>query len=216
MQLDKCRHDELGEDYAIVIGGKSIHARPMIVSRNPSHKEQVVGRIASATADDVEAAIDAAKRAFPAWSKTEVQYRAEYLELMAREMRDRRYELAAWQVYECGKPWAEADADVCEAIDFCIYYAQQMRQLDDPLRVDLPGEENRYFYRPRGVVAVIAPWNFPLAILTGMTTAALVAGNTVVMKPAEQSSIVGAKFMEVILAGRWHPRWCRQLPAGSR
>lgn len=193
-------YDELGEDYAIVIGGKSIHARPLMVSRNPSHKDQVVGRIASATTDDVENAIEAARRAFPQWSKTEVQYRAEYLELIARELRERRFELAAWQVYECGKPWAEADADVCEAVDFCIYYAQQMRQLDDPLRVDLPGEENRYFYRPRGVVAVIAPWNFPLAILAGMTTAALVAGNTVIMKPAEQSSIVGAKFMEVILA----------------
>lgn len=193
-------NDELGEDYAIVIGGKSIHARPMMVSHNPSQKDQVVGRIASATTDDTEAAIEAARRAFPLWSKTEVQYRAEYLELIARELRERRFELAAWQVYECGKPWAEADADVCEAIDFCMYYAQQMRQLDDPLRVDLPGEENRYFYRPRGVVAVIAPWNFPLAILTGMTAAALVAGNTVIMKPAEQSSVVGAKFMEVILA----------------
>lgn len=197
--LDKVQ-DELGEDYAVVIGGKSIHARPMIVSRNPSHKEQVVGRIASANTDDVEAAIDAARRAFPQWSRTEVQYRSEYLELIAREMRERRYELAAWQVYECGKPWAEADADVCEAIDFCMYYAWQMRQLNDPLHVDLPGEENQYFYRPRGVVAVIAPWNFPLAILTGMTTAALVSGNTVIMKPAEQSSIVAAKFMELILA----------------
>lgn len=192
--------DELGEEYAIIIGGKSIHARPMMVSRNPSQKDQVVGRVASASTDDVEAAVEAARRAFPHWSRTEVQYRAEYLELMARELRERRYELAAWEVYECGKPWAEADADVCEAIDFCMYYAQQMRQLDSPLHVDLPGEENRYFYRPRGVAVVIAPWNFPLAILTGMTTAALVAGNTVVMKPAEQSSVVAAKFMEVILA----------------
>lgn len=197
--LDKV-YDELGEEYAIVIGGKSIHARPMIVSRNPSHKDQIVGRIASATTDDVEAAIESARRAFPHWSKTEVQYRAEYLELIARELRERRFELAAWQVYECGKPWGEADADVCEAIDFCMYYALQMRQLDNPQQFDLPGEENRYFYRPRGVVAVIAPWNFPLAILTGMATAALVAGNTIVMKPAEQSSIVAAKFMEVILA----------------
>jgi RHH-type proline utilization regulon transcriptional repressor/proline dehydrogenase/delta 1-pyrroline-5-carboxylate dehydrogenase len=197
--LDKVR-DELGEEYAVIIGGKSIHARPMIVSRDPSQKDSVVGRIASATTDDVESAIEAARRAFPQWSRTEVQYRAEYLELIARELRERRFEMAAWQVFECGKPWAEADADVCEAIDFCMYYAWQMRQLDAPLHFDLPGEENRYFYRPRGVVAVIAPWNFPLAILTGMTTAALVTGNTVVMKPAEQSSIVAAKFMEVIMA----------------
>jgi RHH-type transcriptional regulator, proline utilization regulon repressor / proline dehydrogenase / delta 1-pyrroline-5-carboxylate dehydrogenase len=195
--LDKVS-DELGEDYAIVIGGKSIHARSMIESRNPSRKDQIVGRIAAATEDDVEAAVDAARRAFPGWSRTEVRYRAEYLELIAREMRERRFEMAAWQVYECGKPWAEADADVCEAIDFCMYYAQQMRQLDDPLKVDLPGEENRYFYKPRGVVVVISPWNFPLAILTGMTTAALAAGNTVIMKPAEQSSVVASKLMELI------------------
>ena len=192
--------DSLGEEYPIVIGGKAIHARAMIVSRNPSHKQQVIGRIASATADDAVSAIETARRAFSAWSKTEVQYRAEYLELMAKEMRDRRYELAAWQVYECGKPWAEADADVCEAIDFCVYYAQQMRLLDDPVRFDIAGEENQYFYRARGVVVVIAPWNFPLAILTGMTAAALVTGNTVILKPAEQSSIIGSKLLEIIQA----------------
>ena len=191
---------ELGESYAINIGGKAIHARPMIVSRNPSHKGQVVGRIASATHDDTEAAVEAARRAFSGWSSTSVKFRAEYLGLISRELCARRYELAAWQVYECGKPWAEADADVCEAIDFCRYYAWQMQQLDQPQHVDLPGEENSYFYRSRGVVAVIAPWNFPLAILTGMTTAAIAAGNTVVMKPAEQSSVIAAKLMEVIHA----------------
>ena len=190
--------DDLGEEYPIVIGGKAIHARPMMISRNPSHKQQVVGRIASATPDDAVLAIDTARRAFTAWSRTEVQYRAEYLELIANEMRHRRYELAAWQVLECGKPWAEADGDVCEAIDFCMYYAQQMRTLDSPQHVDLPGEENSYFYRPRGVVVVIAPWNFPLAILTGMTAAALVTGNTVVMKPSEQSSVVATKLLEII------------------
>ncbi len=190
--------DDLGGEYPIVIGGKAIHARAMMVSRNPSHKQQIIGRIASATPDDAILAIDTARRAFSAWSKTEVQYRAEYLELMAKDMRDRRYELAAWQVLECGKPWAEADADVCEAIDFCVYYAQQMRGLESPRHVDLPGEENSYFYRPRGVVVVIAPWNFPLAILTGMTAAALVTGNTVILKPSEQASVVATKFLEII------------------
>ena len=192
--------DELGGEYPIVIGGKAIHARPMMISRNPSHKQQIIGRIASATADDAVLAIDTARRAFQGWSRTEVQYRAEYLELMAKEMRDRRYELAAWQVFECGKPWAEADGDVCEAIDFCVYYARQMRGLEAPIHVDMPGEENRYFYRPRGVVVVIAPWNFPLAILTGMTAAALVTGNTVVLKPAEQSTVIATKFLEIIQA----------------
>jgi RHH-type proline utilization regulon transcriptional repressor/proline dehydrogenase/delta 1-pyrroline-5-carboxylate dehydrogenase len=101
-------------------------------------------------------------------------------------------------VYECGKTWTEADGDVAEAIDFCMYYAQQMRLLAVPVQCDYPGEENSYFYQPRGVTAVIAPWNFPLAILTGMTAAALVAGNTVIMKPAEQSSVIAAKLMELI------------------
>jgi len=190
----------LGKEYGLVIGGKTILNRPLLSSLNPSMKSQVVGRVASATVDDAVAAIETARRAFPEWSRVAVDYRAEYLELMAREMRQRRFELAAWQVYECGKPWAEADADVAEAIDFCRYYAQEMRRLSDGRRCDLPGEENQYFYRPRGVAVVIAPWNFPLAILTGMTAAALVAGNTVVMKPAEQSSVVGAKLMEIIHA----------------
>ena len=109
---------------------------------------------------------------------------------MAAEMRNRRFELAAWKVYECGKPWAEADADVAEAIDFCMYYRWPCGELTAASAMRLPGEENSLFYRPRGVAVVIAPWNFPLAILTGMTAAALVTGNTVVMKPAEQSSIV--------------------------
>ena len=112
-------------------------------------------------------------------------------------MRRRRFELAAWEVFECGKQWREADADVCEAIDFCEYYAQGAIALDQPHDVNVPGEENRTEYLPRGVAGVIAPWNFPLAILTGMTTAALATGNTVVMKPAEQSPVIAAKLMEI-------------------
>ena len=192
--------DNLGEDYSIVICAKAIQNRKWITSRNPSHKEQIVGRVAAAKPDDALAAIDAARRAFPEWSRVEVSYRAEYLELMAREMRTRRFELNAWQIAECGKPWEEADADVAEAIDFCMYYAQQMRELAQGSEFDLPGEENQYFYRPRGVAVIIAPWNFPLAILTGMTAAALVTGNTVVMKPAEQASVVAAKLIEIVHA----------------
>jgi RHH-type transcriptional regulator, proline utilization regulon repressor / proline dehydrogenase / delta 1-pyrroline-5-carboxylate dehydrogenase len=188
---------QLGKEYPLVIGGRSIETKGEIASRDPSSHDRVLGRVASAGPDDAAAAIDAARRAFKGWSTTDPNFRAEYLELVAGEMRERRFELAAWQVYECGKPWAEADADVAEAIDFCTYYAAEMRRLAVPRQVDVPGEENAYWYRPRGVVVVIAPWNFPLAILTGMTAAALVAGNTVVMKPAEQSSIVAAKLMEI-------------------
>lgn len=189
--------DDFGEEYPLVINGKRIETKQTISSRNPSRRRQIVGKTASASAEHVGMALTAARRAFRGWSRTEAQFRAEYIELAAAKMREKRFELAAWEVYECGKPWAEADADVAEAIDFCMYYARQMRELAQPRHCDLPGEENSYFYRPRGVVVVIAPWNFPLAILTGMTVAALVTGNTVVMKPAEQSPIIAAKLQAI-------------------
>jgi RHH-type proline utilization regulon transcriptional repressor/proline dehydrogenase/delta 1-pyrroline-5-carboxylate dehydrogenase len=189
--------DDFGQEYPLVIGGKRVETKQMISSRNPSRRRQTVGKCASASLEHVTAALQVARRAYREWSRTETQFRAEYIELAAAKMRERRFELAAWEVYECGKPWAEADADVAEAIDFCNYYARQMRALARPRQCDLPGEENSCFYRPRGVAVVIAPWNFPLAILTGMTTAALVAGNTVVMKPAEQSPIIAAKLQEI-------------------
>jgi RHH-type proline utilization regulon transcriptional repressor/proline dehydrogenase/delta 1-pyrroline-5-carboxylate dehydrogenase len=189
---------ELGGEYPLVIGGKRSDTKQTIVSRNPSRKRQIVGTTASASVDHAVDAIRAARNAFREWSRTEPQFRAEYIELVGAKLRERRFELAAWEVYECGKPWAEADADVAEAIDFCNYYAQEMRRLAVPRQCDVPGEENSYFYRPRGVVVVIAPWNFPLAILTGMTVAAVVTGNTVVMKPAEQSPVIAAKLFEII------------------
>jgi len=189
--------EQFGEDYPLVIDGKAMDTRGKLLSRNPSNKTEMIGSVASASADQAVQAIDAARRAWPEWRNTPTGHRAEYLELIAAEMRNRRFELAAWITHECGKPWKEADGDVAEAIDFCRYYALAMRELDSALQCDYPGEENALFYRPRGVVVVIAPWNFPLAILTGLTAAALVTGNTVVMKPAEQSSIVAAKLMEV-------------------
>jgi RHH-type proline utilization regulon transcriptional repressor/proline dehydrogenase/delta 1-pyrroline-5-carboxylate dehydrogenase len=142
--------------------------------------------------------VAAARAAFPAWSALTARLRGDRLRQAAAIMRERRFELAAWIIEEVGKPWREADADVAEAIDFCEFYSQQMQQFEErPRRRDFPGEENIYVYQPRGVAAVIAPWNFPLAILTGMTAAALAAGNTVIMKPAEQSSVVAAKLMEI-------------------
>lgn len=190
--------DEFGQTYPLVIDGKSSESRSTLSSRNPSDTSEVVGHVAAASSDQAADAVDAARRAYPQWSATETEYRCEYLELIAAEMRERRFELAAWICLEVGKPWAEADADVAEAVDFCMYYAHEMRRLDVPQQCDFKGEENSYSYRSRGVTVVIAPWNFPLAILTGMTAAALVTGNTVVMKPAEQSSVVGAKLMEII------------------
>jgi RHH-type proline utilization regulon transcriptional repressor/proline dehydrogenase/delta 1-pyrroline-5-carboxylate dehydrogenase len=131
---------------------------------------------------------------------------------VADNLRRRRFELAALQVHECGKPWREADGDVCEAIDFCVYYARQMLRLSEGRHVDLPGESNQHFHEPRGVVAVIAPWNFPLAILCGMTAAAVVSGNTAIVKPAEQSSLTGAALVEAFEQAGAPPGVVNYLP----
>jgi RHH-type proline utilization regulon transcriptional repressor/proline dehydrogenase/delta 1-pyrroline-5-carboxylate dehydrogenase len=188
---------QFGKTYPPIIGNVAAETAVHFDSVNPSRKNEVVGRCGKATAAHAQEAIAAAWGAFSRWRDTEPAKRADYLFAAAEEMRRRRWELAGWIVYESAKPWREADADVAEAIDFCDYYARQMLLLAGPHAVNLPGEENDTLYEPRGVAVVIAPWNFPLAILTGMTAAALVTGNTVVMKPAEQSSVIGAKLMEV-------------------
>ncbi len=189
--------ERCGLEYPVLISGKIYETRQTMLSRSPSQNSLIVGRVASATPELAQEAIQAARRALPMWNTVDAEHRAEYLDLLACEIRHRRFELAAWMVFESGKPWRDADADVAEAIDFCCYYAEQMRRMDQSLDTNLPGEENQYAYRPRGVAVVIAPWNFPLAILTGMTAAALVTGNTVVMKPAEQSPVIAAKLMEM-------------------
>jgi RHH-type transcriptional regulator, proline utilization regulon repressor / proline dehydrogenase / delta 1-pyrroline-5-carboxylate dehydrogenase len=188
---------QLGRKHPLRIEGRAVETSGQIVSNNPSDHAQVVGYAAAAEARHVSDAVAAALRALPAWWALGARRRAEYLFAAAEAMRGRRFELAAWEVFECGKQWREADGDVCEAIDYCEYYAQGAIALDRPHEVNLPGEENRTEYLPRGVVGVIAPWNFPLAILTGMSVAALATGNTVVMKPAEQSPIIAAKLMEI-------------------
>jgi RHH-type proline utilization regulon transcriptional repressor/proline dehydrogenase/delta 1-pyrroline-5-carboxylate dehydrogenase len=197
--LDRVR-GEFGRTYPLVINGESITTPQTIDSLNPSHSAQIVGKVAKATIAHAEQAIQAAKAAFDAWRDTEPAVRAEYLRKIARGFRDRRFELAAWIVHETGKPWRESDADVAEAIDFCEFYAAEYLKMSAPQRRDVAGEENEYFYEPRGVAVIIAPWNFPLAILTGMATAALVTGNPIILKPAEQSGVIAAKLMEVIQA----------------
>ncbi len=188
---------QLGETYPLVIGGKRVQTGGRIESINPSHCRQIVGSSGRAGVDQARAAVEIAKEAFAGWRVTPAQHRAAILSRCAEIMRRRRFELAAWEVYETGKQWREADADVAEAIDYCEYYGREMIRLSKPIRRDVAGEQNEYFYIPRGVAVTIAPWNFPLAILCGMTSAALAAGNTVVMKPAEQSPVIAAKLMEV-------------------
>lgn len=190
--------DEFGQTYPLVIDGKSSESRSTLSSRNPSNTKEIVGHVAAASADQSADAVDAAQRTFPQWAAMETSNRCEYVELIAAEIRERRFELAAWVCLEVGKSWADADREVAEAIDFCMYYASEMRRLDVPQTTDFKGEDNSYSYRPRGVAVVISPWNSPLAALTGMTAAAVVAGNTVVMKPAEQASVIAAKLMDVI------------------
>jgi RHH-type proline utilization regulon transcriptional repressor/proline dehydrogenase/delta 1-pyrroline-5-carboxylate dehydrogenase len=198
--------------YPLVIDGQNVETGQWLESNDPSHCRRTVGRFAVARIPDAEQAIAAAQRAFASWRDTPAAERADLLFRAARIMRRKRFELAAWEIHECGKPWREADADVAEAIDFCEYYGREMLRLATPRRRDVLGEENEYFYEPRGVAVVIAPWNFPLAILCGMTSAALVAGNTVIMKPAEQSSVVAAKLMEIFQEAGVAPGVLHYLP----
>jgi len=203
---------QFGGHYPLVIGGRPIDTAARLTSRDPSHKHEIVGTTASGDATHAAQGVAAARAAWNDWAALGAEKRADHLRAAASAMRHRRFELSAWIVHETGKGWREADADVCEAIDFCEFYAQQAIYLESPQGVDVPGEENRFVYEPRGVTAVIAPWNFPLAILTGMTVAALATGNTVVMKPAEQSPVVAAKLMEIFTAAEFPPGVVNYLP----
>jgi RHH-type proline utilization regulon transcriptional repressor/proline dehydrogenase/delta 1-pyrroline-5-carboxylate dehydrogenase len=188
----------LGQKYPLVIDGQKIWTGSLINSINPSSPKQIVGSVTEAGIPQAEAAIKAARNAFDHWCRVSVEHRAGLLERVASIMDRRRFELSALEVFEVGKPWAEADGDIREAIDFLLFYAQQMRLRGLPrLTQHVPGEESYQHYWPRGVALVIAPWNFPMAILTGMVSAALVTGNTVIMKPAEQSAVCGAMLMEM-------------------
>src|SRR5213080_3911302 len=190
--------NRFGEKYPLVIGGEKVWTDKLTPSVNPSAPKEVVGYVAEAGIPEAERAVQAARTAFDKWSRTPSEERARLLERAAAIMDRRRYELSALEVFEVGKPWAEADGDIREAIDFCRFYAQRMRRLGRPkLTQQVPGEESYHHYWPRGVALVIAPWNFPIAILCGMVSAALVTGNTVIMKPSEQSIICGAMLMEI-------------------
>jgi RHH-type transcriptional regulator, proline utilization regulon repressor / proline dehydrogenase / delta 1-pyrroline-5-carboxylate dehydrogenase len=187
-----------GEKYPLVIGGEKIWTDQLTPSVNPSAPDEVVGYGSEAGISEAERAVKAAREAFGKWSRTPFEERARLLERAADVMERRRYELSAVEVFEVGKPWNEADGDIREAIDFCRFYAQQMRRLGRPkLTQRIPGEDSYHHYWPRGVAFVIAPWNFPIAILCGMASAGVVTGNTVIMKPSEQSIVCGAMLMQV-------------------
>jgi RHH-type proline utilization regulon transcriptional repressor/proline dehydrogenase/delta 1-pyrroline-5-carboxylate dehydrogenase len=186
----------LGGFYPLLIGEKEVRTASEAPSLNPAKPTEVVGVVAQAGVEEAAAAIAEAKAAFPRWSGMEAEARAGILDRAGTLLHEARFDLAALEVFETGKNWEEADADVAEAIDFCRYYAGEMRRLG-PAAYPAPGEMNVHYYSARGIAAVIAPWNFPLAILCGMTAAALVTGNCAIMKPSEQSPVIGARLARV-------------------
>jgi RHH-type proline utilization regulon transcriptional repressor/proline dehydrogenase/delta 1-pyrroline-5-carboxylate dehydrogenase len=191
--------NSLGKTYLPLINGEYVTTNVQINSVNPCNPQEIVGKVGLIEVEQAEKAIIAAKQAFPAWKRTPVAKRAEILRKAADLMEERRHELSAWICLEVGKVIQQADPEVSEAIDFCRYYASEMERLDLGHNFDVAGENNRYFYQPRGIALVISPWNFPLAIAVGMTVAALVAGNCTLLKPAETSSVITAKFAEILL-----------------
>src|SRR5437868_811881 len=196
--MEKVR-GQLGREYDLVIGGERVKTQDKTKSINPAKPSQVVGLHQKAGKEHVEPAMQAALRAFDSWSRTSVEERASLVFRVGDLMRERKFEFCAWLVFEVSKNWAEADGDISETIDFCEFYSREMLRLSkvEP-PVQLPGERDYLFYIPLGVGAVIPPWNFPSAIMAGMTLASIVAGNTVVLKPSSDSPTIAAKFFELL------------------
>jgi 1-pyrroline-5-carboxylate dehydrogenase len=191
--------DQLGREYPLVIGGERITTEGKLDSINPANRSQVVGRFNKATKELATRAVENAYDAFQTWKKTPVSERAELLFRVAGIMRERKHELSAWMIHEVAKTWAEADGDTAEAIDFCEFYGREMLRYagEQPL-VNIPGEDGQLTYMPLGVGAVIPPWNFPLAIMAGMTAASVVTGNTVVLKPSSDAPTIAYRFFEIL------------------
>ena len=188
-----------GRRYPIVVDGAKLETSAEIVSRNPAHPAETVGTAGSASLDQANAAVEAAARRFESWKKVPAEERAAYLFRAAEQIRRRRDDFNALLVLEVGKTWVEADGDTAEAIDFLEFYAREaLRLANPPALIPYAGEDNRLAYVPLGVGVVIPPWNFAFAIMAGMTTAALVAGNTVVLKPSSDSPVIAAVFVDLL------------------
>ena len=195
--IEKVR-GQLGREYDLIIGGKRIKTADKIKSLNPAKPSQVVGLHQKAGKEHVEPAMQAALSAFEHWSRTSIEERASLLFHVADLLRERKFEFGAWMIFEVSKNWAEADADVAETIDFCEYYGREaLRLAKVKPDVQMPGEHDSLRYIPLGVGAVIPPWNFPCAIMAGMTMASVVSGNTVILKPSSDSPTIAAKFIEL-------------------
>lgn len=206
----------LGGRAPLLIGGDRVDTKGTIVSTDPSQPDRTVGEASSATVADVDAALDAAWAAFPAWSRRTAAERAGLIHRVGDLIAERTYEFAAWQTFEAGKNWAEAEADVAEAIDFCRYYAHQALVMAEALPVvEYPGETNESWLQPLGAGVVIPPWNFPLAILVGMTVGPVAAGNTVILKPASNTPMIGWGFVEVLIEAGLPPGVVNYLPGSG-
>lgn len=204
---------ELGKTYLPIIGGRRVETGRVAVSVNPARREQVVGYVHEANESDAESAVQAGREAFPSWSRVPADVRARYLVKVAALLRRRIYEFSAWLAFESSKSWLEAYADAAEAIDFLEFYAREAVRICRPHpTTGYPGEENEALYFPIGVGVSISPWNFPLAIMAGMAVSAVVAGNTVIAKPAEQTPVVAAKFMELLEEASLPPGVVNFLP----
>jgi 1-pyrroline-5-carboxylate dehydrogenase len=190
---------ELGREYDLVIGGERLRTEDKITSVNPANPTQIVGIHQSAKPEHAEPAMQAAQKAFATWSRTSYQERVDFILKVSQIISERKFALCAWLTFEVGKNWAEADADVAECIDFMQFYAREALKLAGATTpIQLPGERNKLVYIPLGVGAVISPWNFPFAIMAGMTAAAIVCGNTVVLKPSVDAPTIAAKFFEIL------------------
>jgi 1-pyrroline-5-carboxylate dehydrogenase len=191
--------NELGRTYPLIIGSEKISNAKTFPSVNPAQPDQIVGYFSSATVEQANDAVRAAAQAFITWKQVPEEERAGYLFAAADLLRQRRFLMNAWMIYEVGKSWIEADADTAEAIDFLEYYAREaVRLAGNHQSVKIASEDNELVYIPLGVGAVIPPWNFPCAIMVGMTSAAFVAGNTVVLKPASTAAAIAAFFMQIL------------------
>ncbi|HJQ26590.1 MAG TPA: L-glutamate gamma-semialdehyde dehydrogenase [Blastocatellia bacterium] len=208
----------LGREYPLIIGGNRYTTGDLLVSPNPSNYDEVIGLVHKATVELADKAIEAATAAFKEWKQVAPEVRARYLLKVAALLRRRKAEFAALMVLEVGKSWVEADADVAEAIDFAEFYAREMLRYGGthPL-TPMAGEQNEVYYIPLGVGIVIPPWNFPLAIMAGMTLAAVVTGNTVILKPSSDSPVIAARFVELLEEASLPPGVVNFLPgSGSR
>jgi 1-pyrroline-5-carboxylate dehydrogenase len=196
--IEKVR-GQLGREYDLIIGGKRVKTKDKIKSINPAKPSQLVGMHQKAGKEHVEPAMQAALEAFESWSRASAEERASLLFRTGDLLRERKFEFNAWLVFEVSKNWAEADGDIAETIDFCEYYSREaLRLAKVELPVQMPGERDSLLYIPLGVGAVIPPWNFPAAIMAGMTLASIVSGNTVILKPSSDSPTIAAKFVELL------------------